>query len=116
MTNPNGAKGSRYELDTVKYLREQGFPHAERLYGAGRTDDKGDITLGEDRFRPFTFELKNHGTYKWPEWMEEAKIECANAGGRFPIVIAKRRTKAPSQAYVMMDLEHFVELLKEYVK
>ena len=115
MSNPQKARGSAFEREVVKYLQDQGFPFAERLYGAGRWDDKGDITLGADRFRRFVHELKNHATFKFPEWLEEARIECENAKGKYPIVIAKRRTKSPSQAYVVMTLETWVQLLKDEI-
>ena len=48
MTNPNKAKGSKWELDVAKYFNERGFPEVERRYGAGATLDKGDINGVKD--------------------------------------------------------------------
>ena len=40
MTNPNKAKGSQWERDVVAYLQANGFPYAERKFGAGPLTEK----------------------------------------------------------------------------
>ncbi len=49
-------KGSAFERDVVAYLREHGFPDAERAYGAGRPEDIGDVV----GIPGVTVEVKNH--------------------------------------------------------
>ena len=116
MSNPQKARGSAFEREVVNYLKERGFTYAERLYGAGRWDDKGDITLGADRFRRFIHECKNHAALKFSEWLAEAEVERQNAKAKYGVVIAKRRNKPASQAYVVMTLETWTELLKDEIK
>ena len=68
MTNPAKRKGSTFELDVVKFMREQGFP-AERAYGAGRPDDRGDIV----GVPGFVVECKNHARLELAVWCDEAE-------------------------------------------
>jgi len=42
VTTPSKRKGSKAELDVVKYLQTQGWKYAERRL-AGDRNDKGDI-------------------------------------------------------------------------
>lgn len=44
MSNPSKQRGTESETMVVKYLRDHGFPHAERLALAG-AHDKGDIRV-----------------------------------------------------------------------
>jgi Holliday junction resolvase len=100
-------KGSTFERDLVAYLRANGFPAAERTYGAGRPDDVGDI----DGVPDFTIEAKAHRAIDLAAFADEAETERVNAGRRFAAVIAKRRNKATSAAYVIVTLEQFVRLI-----
>jgi hypothetical protein len=49
-------KGDIFERAVAGYLRCPGFPRAERGYGAGRPDDRGDI----DGVPGFVIEVKAH--------------------------------------------------------
>ena len=108
MTNPNKAKGSKFELDVVRYLQEHGFPFVQRAYGAGRQDDRGDI-LGVPGF---TIECKDHAKHDIPAWLGEAERERQNAGTRFGVVIVKRRGKGAAESYVVQTLASWVEGLE----
>lgn len=109
MSNPAKRKGDQYERDVVCFLRANGFPYAERHYGAGRPDDVGDI----DGLLGWTLELKNCKTMDLAGWVDEA--ECERIQGRQPYaaVIAKRRNRPVGSAYVVLTLESFARLLKD---
>lgn len=109
MTSAAARKGSQFERDVVAYLREQGFPYVERAYGAGRPDDTGDL----DGIPGWCFELKNHQRIDLAAWADEARAEQAHARAQHCAVIAKRRGKPVGRAYVVLDLEQFVELLAD---
>lgn len=109
MANPNGAKGSQFERDVVGYLREHGFPNADRAYGAGRADDRGDI----DGFPGIVWELKNHARIDLAGWIDELRHEQLNANAEYGVVVAKRRKHPVRRSYVVMELEQFVRFLAE---
>ncbi len=103
------AKGSAFERDVVAYLRGNGFPYAERAYGAGRSQDVGDI----DGIPGWTIEVKNHRRLELAGWMDEAEAESTNGRQRFWAVVAKRRGKPAADAYVILPLSCFARVLAE---
>ena len=109
MTNPNKAKGSQWERDIVGYLQAHGFPYAERRFGAGQQNDKGDI-LG---IPGVTIEAKNHAKFALSDWLAQAETERVNAGNKHGVVVVKRRGRATKEGYVVMTLETFVEIVEE---
>jgi Holliday junction resolvase len=109
MTSSSKQRGSRWELDVVKYLRESGFKYAERAYGAGRRDDKGDIT----GFPGWVFECKNHKAMDLAGWMDETDREKQTANAEYGVAIIKRRNKQTKDGYVLMTLEQFSKVLKD---
>jgi Holliday junction resolvase len=109
MSSKNKAKGTAFETLVVNYLRDHGFPHAERRALAG-THDLGDILTGPG----LVWECKNHQTLKLSEWIEEARKEKENANATHGFVIAKRRGKGDAgEQYAIMTLETLTELLRE---
>ena len=109
MTTPQKAKGSQFERDVAQYLRENGHRYAERSYGAGRQDDRGDIT----GLPGLVLECKNHKTMDLAGWIGEAKVERDNAKADYGVVVVKRRGKSASEAYAVMTLADFSRLWKE---
>lgn len=102
-------KGTAAETAVVKYLKENGFPYAERraLHG---TLDKGDIT----GCGPIVFEVKNHAKLDLAGWVSELMVEIANADAMTGAVVAKKRgTTSPGNWYAIMPFGLLVELLKE---
>ncbi len=102
-------KGTAAETATVKYLREHGFPYAERraLHG---TADKGDIT----GCGPIVFEVKNHAKLDLAGWIKELEAEMVNADVQLGAVIAKKRgTTNVGDWYAVLPVRVLVELLKE---
>ncbi len=103
-------KGSQFERDVAGFLRAHGFPYAERAYGAGRNDDRGDL----DGLPGFVVECKAHRELNLARFVDEAIVEAANAGpGIVPVVVAKRRHRATADAYVVMRLADWAALASE---
>jgi Holliday junction resolvase len=105
----NKSKGTAFETLIVNYLKQNGFPYAERRALAG-VNDMGDITGTPG----LVWECKNHKTLAMSEWLEEAEIERINANAKYGFVVAKRRGYGkPEQQYVVITLDTLVFLLQE---
>lgn len=100
-------KGSAFERDVVAYLRANGFPYAERAYGAGRPEDVGDI----DGVPGWTIEAKAHKAIELASFVDEAEIERLNGRRTFAAVVAKRRNRPTADSYVVLTLASFARLL-----
>jgi len=105
------AKGSAFEREVVAYLKANGFPYAERHYGAGRPDDVGDI----DGIVGWTLECKAHKALDLAGWSDEAEAERQHGRQRFAAVIAKRRNRPTADAYVIVSLSTFADLVADGV-
>jgi hypothetical protein len=104
-------KGTLAETAFVKYLIDNGFPHAERraLHG---TEDKGDVTgtVG------LAWEVKNHKTYNIPAWLEETRVERFNAGAEYGLLIIKPNrvgVDKVDQWWCVMPVGKAIDLLRE---
>lgn len=103
------AKGTAAETAVVKFLRDNGFPYAERraLHG---TADKGDIT----GCGPVVFEVKNHAKLDLAGWVKELEVEVDNAEAASGCVVAKKRgTTNPGEWYAVLPFDWMVALLKQ---
>lgn len=112
MTAVNGrpmrAKGSAFERDVVRVLREHGHLDAARAYGAGRPQDIGDVA-GLDGF---VIEAKCHRALDLAGWCDEAAREAEHSGtGTVPVVVAKRRGRPTEDAYAVLRLADLADLL-----
>ena len=113
MSQYNKTKGSKFETDVMKWLRDKGVS-ADRLSKAGAKDE-GDIVAviaGET----FILELKNRGTLSLPEFWREAEVEALNYAkargkGEVPLhyVIVKRRNSGIENAWVIQDLKQWIK-------
>ena len=106
----NKHKGARFETDLTAWLRDNGFPHAERLHLAG-TQDRGDIAgiIDRDGDR-WTVEAKNCSTLALPQWWREAETEAVNAGTLHKIVVARRHgTTDPGRAWVIQTVAEWAK-------
>lgn len=109
-------KGSAYELAVVEYLATHGHPHATRAYGAGRSEDEGDI----DGVAGWCIEAKNHKEIDLAGFMDEAVLEASNIDARLarrgltihtlPVAIVKRRLKGVERSYTVMELSDWSDL------
>jgi len=110
MTTPQKRKGSQYERDVVKWLRQMGYPCAERAYGAGRHDDVGDI----DGINGVVIECKNEKAIRIPQYLRELEDEMTHADAETGVVLIKKRgTSNISESYAVMPAELWVNLLKQ---
>lgn len=108
MTSPSKVKGSAWERAVVSRLRYWGI-RAERRFGAGATDDKGDIV----GLPGFCIEAKNEKTINLAGYMDETERERVNAGCAYGVAVVKRRGKDAGQGYVVMTLDSFARLMSE---
>lgn len=105
MTSANKAKGSSFERAVADYLIANGFPEADRRYGAGSQFDKGDI-VGVPKF---VLECKNQAKINLAGFIEEALVEAKNANKPYGAAVIKRRGKNVKDSYVVMTLEQWVD-------
>jgi hypothetical protein len=93
----------------VEFLRQNGFPYAERraLHGAL---DKGDIT----GIPGVVIEVKDHAKITLAEFISELKEEVNNANAETGVAVIKRRgTLQVGDWYAVMPVSWWVDLLKE---
>jgi len=105
------AKGTAAETALVKYLRDHGFPGAERRALTGEFD-QGDVTGTPC----LAWEVKNHRSYKFPEWLKEAQVEAKNAKADFGILVVKPNGVGLTSAHkfwAVLSVEDMVHLLRE---
>ena len=113
MANPNGRKGSGWEIDFLKLFRSLGI-WVERLTKAGKNDE-GDI-VAVIANKTYIFELKNVKKIDLPQFWREAEVEAVNyakARGlkEVPLhyVIVKRRNASANKAWVVQDLDQWLK-------
>lgn len=100
-------KGTAAETAVVGYLRERGWPHAERRALAGARD-RGDVA----GIAGCVLEVKSCARMEPAAWLDEAAAERANDGAAVGAVIAKRRgTSDPARWYALLTVEQLADLL-----
>jgi len=108
VTSKNKAKGSAWERAIVAALQSEGFTDAERMYGAGRQDDRGDIR----GLSGWTIEAKDHARHDIAGWLEELRVEMANGKTPYGAVVIKRRQASTDKAYCVIPWSVLMELLR----
>lgn len=107
MTSKQKIKGSAWERAVVNYLSDY-FPAIERRM-AGSNVDKGDL-----QGIPFTvIECKDTTQQRYAEWLDHLDEQMENANAFRGVVIHKRKGKPTSEAYAVMPLLLWAELMKE---
>lgn len=100
-------KGTKWETALVRYLRDNGAPHAERRALHGGLD-RGDLA----GIPGVVVQAKNAARDRLAEWIEEAEIQRVNDGADIGLVWMKRRGKAsPADGFVVMTGASLVRLL-----
>ncbi len=100
--------GARFEQQVADYLVEHGFPYAERRHTNG-AKDRGDLS----GIPGWVCELKATRELDVAGAIDEAAKEAANAGAAWYVAILKRRRKPTADAYVVLPLYLFAELVRE---
>ena len=113
MANPNGRKGSAFEIGVLKWLRSRGVT-AERLRLSG-SQDEGDI-VAFIAGKTYVLELKNRKSISLPTFWDEAVTEAKNyakARGLDQVppafVVVKRRNTSIERAFVIQDLDSWLK-------
>ena len=107
MVNKPKRLGTSFEVDVCAFLRDHGFPLAERRAQEGR-NDRGDVAG-----TPHVFECKNLKSIDLAGGIDELKQEVANCGPNagYGFLIVKRRRKSTGEAYAVMTLTQLCDLL-----
>lgn len=107
MANRNGQKGTAWESEIVRVLKEAGWPYVERRRLAGRYD-RGDIA----GIPGVVIEAKSAKKFDLSGWLDEATEERDNDNADFGVAWFKRVRKASAaDGFVLMDGRTFMWLL-----
>ncbi|MFJ6019759.1 hypothetical protein ACIQFP_10460 [Nocardiopsis alba] len=110
MTNPNKRRGTAWESDIVRYLRDQGHDDARRVAQTGRLDI-GDIHVG-----PVVIEAKNTRTIDLAGFVDQAEREAGHTALPYGVAVVKRRGKNAAHGYAVMSLAAFSQVIAELKK
>ena len=113
MANPNGRKGSGWEIGLLKWFRSHGV-FAERLRLSGKADE-GDLVV-IIAGKTYILEAKNRKAISLPTFWEEAVAEAKNYAkarnlAEVPptFVVVKRRNASVEKAFVVQDLDSWLK-------
>jgi hypothetical protein len=110
VANPNKARGDRAERDAASWFRNNGWPDADRSLGAGRPQDRGDLT----GIRWFCIQVKDQAQYRINTWMPEMLEQKWRARAEYGVLLLKRRgTTDTGQWYAVMTVEDLNRLMCE---
>ena len=107
MANPNGRKGSSWEKVVADYLNVTGFPYAERRVKRG-VNDAGDI----GGVPGLMLECKATQRIDLAGFMDEVRVEKANAHAQIGAAVVKRRNHGVDRAYVVLEFRDFLDLIR----
>jgi hypothetical protein len=97
--------GDRFERDVVRFLVANGYPYAERSYGAGRPDDRGDI----DGLPGWIIQCRANRELDVGGALASAERQTPDRF-HFAAAICKRRNHGTADAYVVMSLATFAAI------
>lgn len=105
MSNPNAAKGSRWERSGLDFLKE--------VFGrsAIRPRQEGYIDVGDIHISPFALQFKDEAKHNFSSYVNDAEKQAAAAGEPFGAAVVKRRRYSVDKAYVVMSFGVFRALL-----
>lgn len=105
-------KGTSAESAFVKDERVlESFPHVERRALSG-VNDMGDVSGAVG----LVFEIKNHKSYKFPEWLKETEVERVNAKADYGILVVKPNgvgLGSVNQWWAVMPVGAMLDLLRD---
>lgn len=104
-------KGYAAEAAVVKFLRDNGFPHAERRV-AGASADRGDIT----GLPALCVEVKAAARYEIGGWLVETTTEAGNARANHGLLVVKPKGVGYTRVgdwWAVMRLADMTRLLRE---
>jgi hypothetical protein len=105
-------KGTSAESAFVKSERVlKSFPMVERRALSG-VNDMGDVSGAPG----LVFEIKNHKSYKFPEWLKETEVERVNAKADYGVLIVKPNgvgLGSVSDWWAVMTVGQVLDLLRD---
>lgn len=120
MSAANKRRGASWELDLLKYFRNEGID-AERLRLTGKADE-GDLVLKIGGI-PYVVEAKNVAKIDLASYVREAEVEARNYGAHRALdflpnhaAIVKRRNHGVGEAYVVMPLTEWLNQIVDTVR
>jgi hypothetical protein len=108
MVNRSKTKGTSAETAIVRYLKDNGAPHAERRALNG-IHDRGDIAgiIG------ICIEVKNCARDQLPQWIDETVAEGITDNAQIAVCWHKRRgTTDPGKWFVTMTGDQLITVLR----
>ena len=103
MSNPNKAKGTRFESAVRDYLNSTG-QSAHRIAQAGA--DVADVHLNGS----WALQCKDVAQQRYKDWVDDVEDQRLAAGLHFGAVVHKRRNAPVGDALVVMSLDQFAEI------
>ena len=91
-----------------RYFNSKGFPYVERRARSGNKD-KGDLSGVPGNI---VIEAKNVRQMNLAGWIDELRVEKENAGAAQGAVIFPRRNRECGHAYVLLELDDYMELIR----
>ena len=105
-------KGTSAESAFVKNERVlESFPMVERRALSG-VNDMGDVAGAPG----LVFEIKNHKSYKFPEWLKETEVERINAKADYGVLVVKPNGVGLGSVqdwWAVMTIGQMLDLLRE---
>jgi hypothetical protein len=110
LSTPSRRKGTTFESAVRDYLNSLGvFSNVVQRAPLWGASDAGDLlNTGE-----WTFEVKNCKTITLADFVDQAEKEAKNAGTRWGAAVIKRRNKSTRDAYVVMSMAAFTDMIGE---
>ena len=108
MSNPNKARGTRWEVAVATFLRAAGFTEVFRLAPGGE-HDAGDIGGLPD----WALECRDRARIDIAGDVRDAELRAVKKNCRFGAAVIKKRGHPTADAYVCMSLVLFTEVLDE---
>lgn len=101
MSNPNKAKGDRWERAVLEFF--------QAVFGrsAIRPRQEGYIDVGDLHLSPFACQLKDEAKHDFSGYLNDAEKQAAAAGEDYGAAIVKRRRYATEKAYTVTSLLTF---------
>jgi Holliday junction resolvase len=107
MTNPSGRKGAAWEMEVVRFLRDNGFPEAERRVKNGRFD-RGDVT----GVPGIVIECKAERVIDLPGYLRETEAERVHADAAFGFTFVKNRRHSTADGYAVLSIDSAVNIIR----
>lgn len=104
MVNKPRQLGTAFENLVKGYLRENGFPEADR--------EDFSSPLGDIKNTPSTLECKDRKSITLGAFLIQVKKSDEKTGRGMPVVVVKKKQANIKDAYFVTDLEHGALLLK----